>query len=187
MKVLIVFESMFGNTAALARDVMAGLADGGADVVLADVASAPGPELLGCDLLVLAAPTHALSLSRPESRAEAVRKGADPARAATGLREWLATLDATSSATSPGPSIAVFGTRVHKARHLPGSAAGSVGRILRKSGIAVVDRVSFYVEDITGPISAGEHERAREWGRGLAALVQPGAPSQDGTGRRPQM
>ena len=177
MKVLIVFESMFGNTESLARDVMAGLADGGADVVLADVASAPGPELLGCDLLVLAAPTHALTMSRPESRAEAVSKGADPAHAATGLREWLAALDTAPPPTAPRPAVAVFDTRVIKARHWPGSAARSVARNLKKSGFAVMDRTSFYVEDIAGPVSAGEPERAREWGRGLAALVQPGAPS----------
>lgn len=183
MKVVIVFESMFGNTAALARDVMAGLADGGADVVLADVTSAPAQELLECDLLVLAAPTHALTLSRPESRAEAVTRGADPAHASTGLREWLTTLDTSS----PRPAIAVFDTRVSKVRHLPGSAARSAARALKKSGFAVVDRASFYVDDITGPLSPGEHERARGWGHGLALLVQPTASRQGSAGRRPPM
>ena len=50
--------------------------------------------------------------------------------------------------------------------------------MLKKSGFAVVDRASFYVEDMAGPVSAGEHERAREWGHGLASLVSLGAPSQ---------
>jgi len=178
VKVVIVFESMFGNTSALAGDVMAGLADAGADITLADVATAPRQVLLGCDLVVLAAPTHALTLSRPESRAEAVDKGADPAHAATGLREWLTTLAASLPVTSSRPSIAVFDTRVRKARHLPGSAARSVARTLGKSGFAVVDRTSFYVEGITGPVTPGEHEQARAWGRGLAGLVRPGAPTQ---------
>jgi hypothetical protein len=173
MKVLIVFESMFGNTAALAGDVEAGLVDAGADVVLADVGSTHEQVLLGFDLLVLAAPTHALTLSRPASRTEAVSKGADPAHAATGLREWLATLDASLPPTSSRPAIVVFDTRVVKIRHLPGSAARSAARTLKKSGFAVVDRVSFYVDDIAGPVTAGEHDRAREWGRGLVGLVQP--------------
>lgn len=173
MKVLIVFESMFGNTAALAGDVMAGLTERGADVVMTDVSSAPGPGLPGCDLLVLAAPTHALTLSRPESRAQAVSKGADAARADTGLREWLTTLHSNLPPTSTPSSIAVFDTRVSKARHLPGSAARMVTRTLRKSGFIVADRQSFYVDDIAGPVQAGEHERAREWGRGLAGIVQP--------------
>ncbi len=178
MKVVIVFESMFGNTAALAGDVMAGLADAGADIALADVQSAPEQMLLGCDLLVLAAPTHALTLSRPESREEAVVQGADPEHAAPGLREWLSTLDSTMPPTSPRPAIAVFDTRVIKARHLPGSAARSAARILRRSGFTVVDRVSFFVDGTTGPVTVGQHELAREWGRGLAGLVQPGAPTQ---------
>ena len=178
MKVLIVFESMFGNTGALAREVMAGLVEGGAEVELAGVGSTPVQELLDCGLLVLAAPTHALTLSRPASRAEAVTKGADPAQAAAGLREWLTTLEAVLPPTTPRPSVAVFDTRVTKAKRWPGSAARSASRRLRKSGFAVMDRTSFYVDDIAGPISAGEPERARAWGRSLAALVQPGAPSQ---------
>ena len=44
MKGVIVFESMFGNTAALAGEVMSGLADAdaGANIALADVAAAAG-------------------------------------------------------------------------------------------------------------------------------------------------
>jgi hypothetical protein len=187
MKVVIVFESMFGNTEALARDVMGGLTDGGADVVLANVASAPVQEIPRCDLLVLAAPTHALTLSRPATRAEAVTKGADPSRSVTGVREWLTTLGTALPPTAPRPSIAVFDTRVSKVRRLPGSAARSVTRTLKKKGFVVVDRVSFYVEDIPGPLSAGEHERARAWGRGLAGPVHPGGSSRDITGRRPPM
>ncbi len=177
MKVVIVFESMFGNTAALAGDVMAGLADAGADIALADVQAAPEQVLLGCDLLVLAAPTHALTLSRPASREEAVDKGADPARAGAGLREWLTTLDTTMPPTSPRPVIAVFDTRVVKARHLPGSAARSAARMLKQSGFEVVDRVSFFVDGTTGPVTLGQHELAREWGRGLAGLKASGTPN----------
>lgn len=171
MKVVIVFESMFGNTAALAADVMAGLEDAGADIALADVSSAQQLLLKGCDLLILAAPTHALTLSRPQSRADAVKRGADPDQAATGLREWLSTLDAALPPTGKRPLIAVFDTRVSKVRHWPGSAAGSIARILKKSGYAVADRKSFYVEGITGPLVAGEQARALDWGRGLAGLV----------------
>lgn len=173
MKVVIVFESMFGNTEAFAADVMAGLVDVGADVVLADVASGAGPTLRGCDLLVLAAPTHAFTLSRPESRAEAITKGARPDHASSGLREWLPRLENVLPVTSPRPAVAVFDTRVAKVRHLPGSAARSAARTLTKANFDVVDRASFYVEGIIGPVSPGEHERARAWGRGLAQAAQP--------------
>lgn len=174
MKVVIVFESMFGNTADLAAEVMAGLVDAGADVVLADVVSGPGQVLKGCDLLVLAAPTHAFTLSRPQSRADAVAQGARPDHVSSGLREWLTTLASVLPETSPRPAVAVFDTRVTKVRHLPGSAARSASRILSKSHFTVVDRASFYVTGIAGPVSAGEHERARAWGRSLARLAQSG-------------
>ena len=176
MKVVMVYESMFGNTAALAEAVTSGLADVGAVVALSEVTSVPAEGLLGCDLLVLAAPTHALTLSRPASRAEAVSKGADPAHATRGLREWLTNLDVTLSATAtaPRPSIAVFDTRMGKGRHWPGSAARSVERTMKKSGFAVVSRASFYVDAVAGPLAAGEHERAREWGRSLAELATRG-------------
>ena len=170
MKVAIVYESMFGNTTALAEDVTEGLADAGAIVALADVTSVPAQMLPDCDLLVLAAPTHALTLSRPTTRAEAVSKGADSAHAESGLREWLTNLDETMPATAARPSIAVFDTRMSKSRHLPGSAARSVERTMKRSGFRVVSRTSFYVENIAGPVAAGEHERAREWGRVLADL-----------------
>lgn len=174
MRVVVVYESMFGNTAALAEAVQAGLVDAGATVELADVTSVPAHVLLGCDLLVLGAPTHALTLSRPESRAEAVSKGADPAHATRGLREWLGQRDVTMPAAAPRPSIAVFDTRMGRGRHWPGSAARSVERTMKKSGFAVVGRTSFYVEAVTGPLDAGEHERARDWGRGLAGTFGPG-------------
>ena len=40
-------------------------------------------------LLVVGAPTHAFSMSRPSTRLDAVRQGADAQRAAWGMREWL--------------------------------------------------------------------------------------------------
>ena len=170
MRVSILCESMPGNTADLAEDVMEGLLDLGATVALADATSVPAQVLPDCGLLVLAAPTHALTLSRPTDRAEAVRKGADPVHALSGLREWLTNLHETIPATTARPSVAVFDTRVRPG-HLPRSAAQSVERALKRLGFQVVSRASFSVESIAGLVTAGEHERAREWGRVLADLV----------------
>lgn len=130
-------------------------------------------------MVVLAAPTHALSLSRPESRADAVGKGADPTHLETGLREWLAPLEETMRATMTPPSIAVFDTRVRKARHFPGSAAGSAARLLRKAGFDVVEHASFFVEGVTGPVTPGERTRARAWGRDLGESLQRGSRDRD--------
>lgn len=177
MKVIVLFESMFGNTKVVAQDVRDGLADAGADVALVGVADAAVTELAECDLLVLAAPTHALSLSRPETRADAVSRGADPGCASTGIREWLGTLDQKLPASATRPPVAVLDTRVHKARNWPGSAAKRAARTVRKEGFTVVEQMSFYVDDITGPVTSGEHQRARQWGRHLADLVRLRTPS----------
>lgn len=171
MKVAIVCESMFGNTDSLARQVQAGLVEAGAEVAQVDVGSAITSDFVDLDLLVLAAPTHALSLSRPESRAEAVALGADPARAVAGIREWLDDIEIYLPASRPRPVVAVLDTRILKSRHWPGSATHRAARGLRHAGFLVIDRVSFFVEGVTGPLAEGETVRARDWGSKLPELV----------------
>lgn len=171
MKVTIVCESMFGNTEYLAEQVAGGLTDQGADVALVKVGEVVSSDFDGIDLLVVAAPTHALTLSRPESRAEAVTHGAEPHRALVGVREWLDTIDLYLPDTAHRPVVAVFDTRVEKARHWPGSAAHRAARGFRKARFDVLERTSFYVEGLIGPLVAGESDRARAWGAALAERV----------------
>lgn len=171
MRALVVFESMFGNTEACARRIAARLAEAGWHVVIADVRDVAPSGLRDCDLVVVGAPTHAFSLSRPSTRADAERQGAEPGRASTGVREWLTTLD-DATGGGPRPRFAVFDTRVSRVRRLPGSAARRAARELRARGFEVVDRpTSFWVEDVAGPPSAGEVERAGVWAARLADLV----------------
>ena len=80
-------------------------------------------------------------------------------------------LDHTLPATSVRPPVAVLDTRVRKARDWPGSAAKRAARTLRKAGFTVVEQTSFYVDGITGPVTSGEHLRARLWGRHLVDVV----------------
>ncbi len=90
-RALVVYESMFLNTEKVADAIVSGLEQAGCDATGVDVRWARQmPEVL--DLVVLGAPTHAFSLSRPSTRADAVRQGAAPGRAELGLREWMATL-----------------------------------------------------------------------------------------------
>ena len=179
MRVVIICESMFGNTDLLAAAVERGLRASGAATVLVDVGTAytGRRDLTGCDLLVVAAPTHALTLSRPESRAEAVAHGADPRRAPVGVREWLGTLEEALPASQPRPLVAVFDTRVLKAKHWPGSAAHRAARTLRTAGFTVVERTSFYVEGISGPLAPGEVDRAGRWGAHLVGVVRASSSS----------
>jgi len=85
MRGFVVYESLFGNTARIAQAVVDGLKEH-LDVELHSVAE--GQLLEAGDLLVMGGPTHAFSMSRANTRQEAVNQGAsvDPT---IGLREWL--------------------------------------------------------------------------------------------------
>ena len=164
---LVVVESMFGNTDHLARAVAAGLRDAGVDTAVVDVAAAPVDLSADLDLLVLGAPTHAFSLSRPSTRADAVRQGASPERAATGMREWLSAVLPQDPRHSP--VTAVFDTRVSKVRRLPAAAGPRAARLARRRGLTVLGRPeAFLVADVCGPLVDGEIERAAAWGHSLA-------------------
>ncbi len=164
MQALVVFESMFGNTEMIARAVAAGLEESMA-VETVEVGQAPVAIPDTVDLLVVGGPTHAFSLSRPATRAQAVEQGATHGSPATGLREWLGRLPHGSSAVA----VATFDSRVDKVRKLPGSAAKKAAKLVRGLGFTPAGRESFFVEDTRGPLLPGEVERARAWGRGLAA------------------
>jgi hypothetical protein len=169
-RALVVFESMFGNTEAVAQAVADGLSSV-MDAHVADVALAPSA-LDDIDLLVVGAPTHAFGLSRPRTRADAVRRGAhvDAARG-KGVREWIAMIDRSSV----GATIATaFDTRVRSPR-LPGSAARAARRRLRRLGFRVLPTSSFWVTGTPGPLAEGELERAHRWGEQLAATYNGAA------------
>lgn len=167
MRALVVYESMYGNTQTIAEAVADGLASStGTDTVEAvEVGAAPRDVPSDVDLLVVGAPTHAFSLSRPNSRADAAKRSDRPlVSTGIGVREWIAGLP---HATAPG-AAATFDTRLRRPR-LPGSAARAALRRMRRLGWRPAARAaSFWVEGTTGPLSDGELERARRWGTELA-------------------
>ncbi|MGW6132268.1 flavodoxin family protein [Cellulomonas sp. NPDC055163] len=165
MYALVVVESMFGNTREVGHAVARGLA-AVADVDVVDVVDAPRQLRPGTDLLVVGAPTHAFSLSRPSTRADARRQAGAPedsAQVGTGVREWLAVLD-TGGADVVG---AAFDTRVAHP-HLPGSAARAAHRRLQGRGLTTpLPPESFWVDGTAGPLRHGEVARATGWGTDL--------------------
>jgi flavodoxin len=173
MKAVVVVESMFGNTRQVADAVAEGLR-GTASVEVVGVADAHAPLLEPVELLVVGGPTHAFSMTRGNTREDAVRQGAPTEAAVTGVREWIERLHA-------GPHselVATFDTRVAKVRHLPGSAAKSAAKALRKLGYtAVVPPESFWVADVSGPLLDGELARARAWGEQVAAAAARRSPT----------
>jgi hypothetical protein len=166
MRVLVVYESMFGNTEQVARAVADGLAGAlGIPASVHTAAVGAVADLTWVDVLVVGGPTHAFGMSRPESRRSAAGQGARGATVDLGLREWLARFDRLEVAA------AAFDTRVG-VRRLPGSAARGAHRLLRGLGCRMIAPAeSFLVTGGRGPLKAGELERARRWGAQLAASV----------------
>lgn len=166
MRALLVYESMFGNTGTVAAAVAKGLRGAGLEVEALHVTDAPPVPDDGVGLLVVGAPTHALSLSRPESRRSAEEQGASTVDG-PGLREWLEALPRGDGA------VAAFDTHIDK--RIPGSASKAALRRLRKRGYRpLVPAESFYVTDVAGPLVDGELVRAERWAGELARQVATG-------------
>jgi hypothetical protein len=157
----IVYESMFGNTRAIAEAIASGM---GERVAIMSVDDAPAVVPPSVGLVVAGGPTHALGMSRATTREEALTKGATAPRGPrTGLREWLETVK-----MEPTTKFATFDTKIAKMRHLPGSAARAAARAMSRGGHrTIVKPTSFYVRDIDGPLLDGEIDRANHWGSDL--------------------
>ena len=72
MRAIVVYESMFGHTRAVAEAIGTGLeAAGASEVRVLNVGQADPPSLVGADLVVVGGPTHAWGMSRPSTRKNA--------------------------------------------------------------------------------------------------------------------
>lgn len=162
---VVVFETMFGNTAKVADAVARGLEREGLAVACSDVRSTRPWHDVEADLLVIGAPTHYFSLSVSGTREDAARRGAPGDRARVGMREWL-------GAPAPRSPMAVFDTRLRAYSHIPVAGAQRAARLVARGGVEVVGvPTGFLVETTTGPLVEGELERAEAWGRSLAGEI----------------
>jgi len=182
MEVVVVCESMFGNTRMIAEAIADGLraSDSDTRVAVLPVAEATPDSVGTVDLLVVGGPTHFLGMSSARSRRMGLQFGTksgkpgtagpelEPGAAGPGVREWLEDLPLASD----GSRAAVFDTRLGFPRF--GGAARSIARRLRRHGYKMAARPrGFFVKDMAGPLCEGEHDRARTWGTGL--VPQPDA------------
>lgn len=165
MRALVVYESLWGNTEQVARAIGAALGTQ-ADVEVLDSDAAP-TSVDGYDLLVVGGPTHAFSMTRASTRADAVTTRSAPHEPARGIREWLNELERP---TTQIPAV-TFDTRVEKPR-LPGSAAKAARHELRSLGFdTAIKSQTFHVHGYEGPLVDGELDRAAAWaGTVLARL-----------------
>jgi hypothetical protein len=165
MKAIVVYESHWGNTAAIARAVAEGI---GPAAQALSTAEATGAALAGVDLIVAGSPL--LGFALPTERmlksmaAGAAKDPVPPDLSHPSMRSWL-------DALPPGQGrAAAFETRIWWS---PGSAAKAILRRLEARGYRPADKAQrFIVQDKYGPLRAGELERAKAWGATLAQATE---------------
>jgi hypothetical protein len=161
MKVVVVYESHWGNTAAVARAIADGYGPP-AQVLTTDEASPAA--VADADLIIAGAPVMAFSL--PSDRMLATLVGdkkapSPPDMSHPSMRSWLDQLP-----VGHGRS-AQFETGL---RWSPGGATGAIGHKLEQAGYKRLGRSQrFVVKGSYGPLREGELERARRWGAEIAA------------------
>ena len=185
MRAVVVYESIYGNTRAVAEAIAAGLAEH-ADVVVFPVAEADAQALAGARLLIVGGPTHMHGLPTSFSRRMSVKAAEEDGHADVdphaadepGLRAWLSALEGDKL------SAAAFDTRIDRSAALTGSAARGISKRLHRRGFTLAaEPASFFVEDSEGPLAEGELERARAWGASLTMHVDPHDSSHPESGR----
>ena len=172
MRAVIVYESMFGNTHAIADAVGKGLGPM-LEVVVVPLAEAGRERWSDADLLVVGGPTHFHSMSRPRSRKWAAAIAHKPSNdlvldrdaEGPGVRDWLTSLGHGHT------KVAAFDTRYTGLAGLTGRASKAISRKLRKHGFEVVAKPESFLVDSKHHLEPGEKARAQEWGKRLAPSV----------------
>lgn len=161
MKAVVVYESLWGNTAAVARAIAEGI---GPDVPALSTADATPDVLAGVDLLVAGSPVLAFRLPTERIRS-GIASDPGPAPAPPDLshppmRTWLKDLPHGNG------HGAAFDTEV---KGPFGRAAPAISKALERAGYRpIAEPRGFIVTGKYGPLRDGELEEAHRWGGELA-------------------
>ena len=164
MKVVVVYESHWGNTAAIAKAIAEGI---GIEAVALSTSEASNAVIADADLIVAGAPVLGFSLPTEamiKSLGQNLGKDvAAPDLSHPSMRAWL-------EALPPGNGrSAVFETRISWS---PGGSTKAILRELEKAGYRpVAEAHRFIVKDRYGPLKEGELDRAKLWGAELAKAM----------------
>jgi hypothetical protein len=164
MKAVVVYESLWGNTAAIAQAIAEGL---GPEARALSTAEAVGAAIAGVDLIVAGAPLLGFRLPDDNMRHNIAtnpgRAPTPPNLAHPSMRAWLAALPKGRG------RAAAFETRLWWS---PGGATGAIEQGLAQAGYdSAAKSQRFIVKGAYGPLRSGELERARQWGAQLAQVV----------------
>lgn len=168
MRVVIVYESMFGTTHSVA-EAIGKVAEARAEVVVLPVAEATAEVIGDADLVVVGGPTHVHGLSWATTRAEAESESEkyedltlDADAEGPGLRDWFHSVGEVDKVPA-----AAFDTRRHGPELATGRASKGIDRRLRRHGFLTIVEPESFLVDKEGHLMEGEAERARAWAETL--------------------
>jgi hypothetical protein len=176
MRALVVYESMYGNTHAVAVNIAAALS-ARHDVTLVPVTRATPELVAAADLLVVGGPTHMHGMSSPASRRMAAKAARqqdsdltmDPDADGPGVRGWL---DGLGSLASGRDALAVaFDTRLSGAPLLTGRASRGIVRLLARHGCQLLAPPESFLVSKQNTLLDDEAARARAWGATIGAAA----------------
>lgn len=182
MKVVVVYESMYGNTHLVADAIAAGIREVTAgDVLVTHVDGADAALLDGTGLLVVGGPTHVHGLTRPSTRKAAVEAAEKEGRGLSveaeaegpGLREWFDALGHLPV------QAAAFDTRIDAPASVTGRASKGIGKRLRKHGCSLVVEPQSFLVTKQNQLAQHEEAHARDWGAWVARAcdAEVGSPA----------
>lgn len=139
MKILVIYDTNFGNTQKVAFQIGEDLKDHN-QVKVVSIAGFNNEDLEGIDLLIMGSPINGW---RPTEK----------------IRNFLKSLKKDQL---KGVRVATFDTRVDVFFH--GNAAKPIAESLEKAGaIQIVEPIGFFVKGSEGPLAEGEEIKVNNW------------------------
>ena len=180
MHVVVVYESMYGNTHLIADAIAVGMTEGGdatagtPEVVVVPVEGATAAVLGAADLVVVGGPTHIHGMSSTTSRKGAVADAAkpdrdlhlDPDAEGPGLREWFEGVAALPA------RAAAFDTRLAGPPVLTGRASKGIAKRLRHHGCDLVVEPESFLVTKENHLADDEQAHALRWGASIVAAAK---------------
>jgi hypothetical protein len=164
MKTVIIFESVYGATESVARELVAVARQHG-DAEMIRVEDADAGSLEGADLILVGGPTHLHGLSTRASRQIGLggpTPGGDgdrrPDLPGPGLRDWFRAVGRVE-----GTAAAAFDTRSEGPEIVTGRASMGIARRLHHFGFTEVAAPRSFLVTRDNQLVEGEAERARHW------------------------
>jgi len=158
MKVLIIYDSVFGNTEQVAQ-AMGDALGSQAEVNILRVGDVKREHLTGLDVLIVGSPTRQF---RPTAAINNFLKRI-PQNGLKGVKVAAFDTRFTMSVIEESRVLAFF-------VRLFGYAAKPISdRLKKKGGELIISPEGFFVEGVEGPLKEGELERAADWAKQIIA------------------